>query len=261
METSECNMDLKSVKYDLLKGIHECSQRGLNLTVKWLAELNYSISDVHLPPEKSPQFINDCEDEMEVYLIAKSYFDLKEYDRCAYFTSECMKPKPRFLHLYAQYLSIEKKKLDNMIDTNCPPDPAKNDALGQLCTVLKNDFYENKLDGYCLYLYGVILRKLDLTSLAIEAFIKAINDTPIIWAAWQELGQIMPDKNKLNASHLPDHWIKQFFLAHTYLEQLNNDEALQMYSSLCDQGFSKSTYLMAQTAIVHHNRRGGYHFL
>lgn len=258
METNDFKIDLKEVKHDLLKGIYECSQRGLNPTVKWLAELNFSISYIKLSAEEQPHYIDDCEDEAETYLMAKSYFDLKEYDRCAYFTEKCHKPKTRFLHLYARYLSIEKKKLDNMTDTHCPPDPTKNVALGELCTVLKNDVLENKLDGYCLYLYGIILRKLDLTSMAIDMFIQAVNEAPLIWGAWQELGQLIPDKNKLNLAQLPDHWIKQFFLAHTYLEQLNNDEALKMYCSLHDQGFDKSTYLMAQTAIVHHNRRGTF---
>lgn len=253
---NDCKVNLKEVKHDLLKGIYQCSQRGLNHSVKWLAELNYSISHIKLSPEEYPQCLDDSGDEAEAYLMAKSYFDLKEYDRAAYFTEGCLKPKVRFLHLYARYLSIEKKKLDNMTDTNCPPDPTKNAALGELCAILKNDLFENKLDGFCLYLYGIILRKLDLISQAIDMFIQAVNYVPLIWGAWQELGQLIPDRNKLDIAQLPDHWMKQFFLGHTYLEQLNNEEALKIYCSLHDQGFDKSTYLMAQTAIVHHNCRG-----
>lgn len=256
METGVIRIDLKTVKYDLLRGIHECSQRGLNQSSKWLAELNYSLKDIPLPPENYPHLCFGCDEETEAYLMAKAYFDIKEYDRSAYFTKDCVKPKARFLHYYASYLSIEKKKLENMTDDNCPPEPAKNEALSQLYTVLKNEFHENKLDGYCLYLYGVILRKLDLIPLAVDAFVKAVNQEVMIWAAWQELGQIIADKYKLNNSDLPEHWMKQFFLAHAHLEQLKNDEALEMYCNLHEQGFRKSTYLMAQTAIAHHNRRG-----
>lgn len=254
--TNDFRLDLKVVKHDLLKGIHECSQRGLNQTVKWLAELNQSIADVQLPPESFPNIVYGCEEETDVYLMAKSYFDLKEYDRCSYFTKNCTKPKAQFLHYYAIYHSIEKKRLDTMTDETCPPDPTKNEPLAELCVSLKNKFYAEELDGYCLYLYGVVLRKLDLIPQAINAYVNAINKEPMLWAAWQELGQIIADKHKLNLAQLPEHWMKHFFLAHTALEQLNNEDAMEMYCNLREQGFTKSSYLLAQTAIAHHNRRG-----
>lgn len=256
MEPPDFNIDLKQVKHDLLKGIKECSQRGLNQSMKWLAELNHSISHVKLSAQELPIVTDDLDDDLESYLLAKAYFDLKEYDRAANITKQCTKPVSRFLHLYSRFFSIEKKKLDNMTDSNCPPDPTKNSAMVELCAVLKNDAFENKMDGYCFYLYGVILRKLDLTSLAIDIFVQAVNAAPLMWGAWQELGQLIPDKNKLNEINLPDHWMKYFFMGHAYLEQLNNDEALHIYTNLHEQGFEKSTYLMAQMAILNHNRRG-----
>lgn len=256
MESGGFKLDLNELKHDLIKGIHESSQRGLTHTVKWLAELNHTLSHISLAPDEYPDISNGCGDETETYLLAKSYFDLKEYDRSAYFTKDCASPTIRFLHLYARYLSIEKKKLDNMTDKNCPPDPTKNTDLRELCTVLKNDSYENKLDGYCLYLYGIILRKLDLGSLAIEVFAQAVNAAPLIWGAWQELGQLIPDRNAINTLHLPDHWMKHFFLAHMCMQQLNNDEALQIYYNLQEQGFTKSSYILAQMAMLQHNCRG-----
>ncbi|KAJ8918259.1 hypothetical protein NQ315_014129 [Exocentrus adspersus] len=255
MDVLDVKLDLKTMKYDLIKGIYECSQRGLIHTVKWLSEMNYALNHVKPLPEEMPKYSEDCEGEMEEFLIAKSYFNLKEYDRCAHFVKECSNPKPRFLYLYARYLSIEKKKLDNMTDTNCPPDPTKNEALKDLCTELKIDYYDNKLDGYCLYLYGIILKKLDLLTLATDVFIKAVMLEPILWCAWYELGKIIPDKNKIYSSELPDHWIKYFFVAHTYLEQLNNDESLQIYNTLYSMGLENSTYIMSQIALGHHNRR------
>jgi len=55
---------------------------------------------------------------------------------------------------------------------------------------------------------------------------------------------------------LPDHWMKHFFLGHTFLELQLNEDALNIYFSLQQHGFQKSTYLIAQTAIAFHNRRG-----
>lgn len=61
---------------------------------------------------------------------------------------------------------------------------------------------------------------------------------------------------QLNSLVLPDHWMKHFFLGHAFLEQQLNDDALDIYIALQQQGFEKSTYLIAQTAIAFHNRRG-----
>ncbi|KAK9737653.1 Anaphase promoting complex subunit 8 / Cdc23 [Popillia japonica] len=252
--SSEDKLDLQLLKVDLTEGIRACSERGLYHCTKWLAELNFAISHIKLAEEQS-KFTETYDNEYDAYCIAKSYFDVKEYDRCAHYTKNCENPKPRFLHLYSRYLSIEKKKLDNMTDANCPPDPTKNTALKDLCAILMEDYNRKKLDGYCLYLYGVILKKLDLTNLAIDVFVESVNAVPILWAAWQELAQLVPNKNKLNSLILPNHWIKQFFLAYAYLEQLSNDESLEIYTKLHDQGFNKSSFLIAQTAIVYHNRR------
>ncbi|KAK9888721.1 hypothetical protein WA026_000947 [Henosepilachna vigintioctopunctata] len=244
-------MDLKSIKIDIIKGIHKCSQRGLFHSVKWLSELNYSLSHVQLSPEELPKF-EESEVELEAYLLAKSYFDLKEYDRCTHFTKDCTSAKTKFLFYYSQYLSIEKKKLDNMTDSNCPPDPTKNDKLKNLCAQMQNDFYQNKLDGFMIYLYGIILKRLDLIALAIDVFTKAVALEPMLWCCWFELGKLVSDKNTLS---LPDHWMKQFYSSHACLEQLRNDEALQICQSLCTQGFENSTYLMSQFALGHHNNR------
>lgn len=255
MENNPIKLDLTEIKRDLLKGITECSQRGLLHSTKWLSELNYSISHVKVPLSEYTQSYEDCEEEIDVYFQAKMYFDAKEYDRCAYFTKSCVTPKPRFLHLYAKYLSGEKKKIDNMTESNCPPDPSKNKALKSLLTTLQADYISKKLDGYGLYLYGIVLKKLDLLPMAVDILLEAVHTCPLHWGAWLELSPLIPDREKLVSISLPDHWMKHFFMAHSYLEQLCNDEALEIYLNLQNE-FEKSNYLMAQIAIAYHNRRG-----
>ncbi|XP_072379805.1 cell division cycle protein 23 homolog [Diabrotica undecimpunctata] len=252
----DCPLDFNSMKIDLVKAIHACSQRGLSHAVKWLSEINFSLKHIQLSKEDTAAISDDLDEEIDAYLVAKSYFDLKEYDRCSYFVKDCVKPKSRFLYFYSKYLSIEKKKIeDNMIDTNSSHDPTKNETLVELYTTLKIECFENRLDGYCLYLYGVILKKLDLVSVAIEVFVKSVIAEPMLWSAWFELGKIIPDKNFIFSVALPEHWIKSFFLAHTFLEQLNNEESLQMYNNFFSLGFQNCTYVLSQIAIGHHNRR------
>jgi anaphase-promoting complex subunit 8 len=42
--------------------------------------------------------------EYDTYLMAKTFFDLKEYDRCASILEKCESNKSRFLRLYSKYL-------------------------------------------------------------------------------------------------------------------------------------------------------------
>lgn len=246
-------LDLKKIKYDLLQGIQECTQRGLMQCVKRLSELNHSITNHQLNPEDCPRFIENYDTEYDLYLLAKSYYDLKEYDRCAYFLKNCSSSRCRFLYFYSLYLSYEKKKLDTMSDTNFSCDPSKNNDLKNLCSMIQLDYVEKKLDGYCLYIYGVILKKLELDKQAMDIFVEAVNLTPINWSAWQELALVIPNKNKLMSLNLPDHWMKYFFFAYAYLEHLCFDDSLEIYNNLCAQGFEKNTFIKAQCAVLYHN--------
>ncbi|RZF48627.1 hypothetical protein LSTR_LSTR016989, partial [Laodelphax striatellus] len=111
------------------------------------------------------------------------------------------------------------------------------------------------MDGFCMYLYGVVLKRLDLHRAALTILESAVHEEPLHWGSWLELASLITDRAKLKMLSLPDHWIKKFFIAHTYLEQQLNEEALDIYRDLGEQGFSSSNYLLAQSAIAHHNKR------
>jgi len=221
-----------------------------------LSELNFALQGVKLDnPGPFMQYFVDHDEETERYLLAKSYFDLKEYDRCAHFTEFCQAPRTRFLHLYSRYLSGEKKRMEDMTDITTPPDPTQNASLRELRSELMKDHLAMKLDGYGLYLYGVVLKKLELLREAVEVLVEAVHKEPMHWGAWLELATLITDRTKLVSLVLPDHWMKHFFLGHSFLELQLNDDALNIYFSLQQHGFQKSTYLIAQTAIAFHNRR------
>lgn len=254
------SMNLKQVKCDLIRANVECSQRGLLYSVKWLSELSFSLGDVGASWEElksvhsaeSPQFMK----EFDRYSLAKSYFDLREYDRAAFFTEGCQSEKAKFLHLYSRYMSGEKKRNDDMAESQIPgAEAGRNQALKSLRSELQKDHLEKKLDGYALFLYGAVLKKLDMKKMAVDIFLEAIQAEPFHWGAWLELAVLIPDKDKLNLLELPDVWVKQFFLAQAYLELQLNDEALEIYNQLRDCGFSNSTYITAQIAISYHNMR------
>merc|ERR1719228_3089403 len=70
-----------------------------------------------------------------------------------------------------------------------------------------------------------------------------------------ELSCLVTSRDKLAGLYLPDHWCKQVFLAHTYLELQQNEQAVRIYEGLSNAGLRESTYIMAQVAIAYHNMR------
>lgn len=256
-EVETVELDLPAVKAELLIKARECSERGLTQTQKWLSEMLHALKNVIAvkKPSSSRSNMEIEDDDEETYLMAKSYFDLKEYDRCHYFTADCHSPRATFLHFYSSYLSGEKKKLDNMQDTVSSVDLQQMTTLKELRCELQSHHEEKKLDGYGNFLYGIVLKKMSLMDQAKAVLLEAIHMEPCLWGAWLELAHHISDRATLESLKLPDHWIKNLFLAHTYVELQLNDQALEIYFGLRSGGLQGSTYILAQIAIAFHNMR------
>ncbi|KAL9707377.1 hypothetical protein quinque_010895 [Culex quinquefasciatus] len=253
------SLSLKEVKQDLVLGIVECNKRGLVQSAKWLSELNHGLSDVAVKTGVGKSFENLFAgvgaEEYDDYVLAKSYFDVREYDRCAHFTRNCASPVPKFLHMYASYMSKEKKRLDNMSDNSIVNGNSHVKDFSDLLTTLRTEHGQRKLDGYCLYLYGVILKKLDLNQMAVQIFVEAINAEPTMWGSWLELAPLVTDKAMLQNLKLPNHWMKQIFIGYTYIELFLNDEGIKIFENLQANGFGKCIFIPTQLAIAFSNKR------
>ncbi|KAG5676586.1 hypothetical protein PVAND_006409 [Polypedilum vanderplanki] len=253
------NFNLVEVKQDLIKGIIECNKRGLIHSSKWLAELNQGIQIVEF--ENSLIDANTANagishEEFDSYMLAKTYFDCREYDRAAYFTRNSISPVPRFIYLYSMYMAKEKKRLDNSPDNaTLLTGNAHLKDLSELMSILNEEYNQKKLDGYGMYLYGVILKKLDLTQLAVTVFLECVHLVPTLWSAWIELSPLIQDTEQLRGLNLPKHWIKTFFIAHTFIEIFVNDTGISLFEELQHAGFEKCIYITSQIAIAYHNKR------
>ena len=119
-------------------------------------------------------------------------------------------------------------------------------ALKQLRQEMEQLQLSWQLDGYGLFVYCVELRRLHLPELAIPALCEAVRLKPAHWGAWLELSCLVKSRDRLTGLDLPDHWCKQVFLAHTYLELQQNEQAVKIYDGLSAAGLGESTYIMAQ---------------
>ena len=123
-------------------------------------------------------------------------------------------------------MSAEKKRLDDLVDTVKSPDTTQQSQLKQLRGELAQLSATSQLDGYGLYVYGVVLRKLvrcsheiflhclkynpqGLSDLAIPVLCDSVRARPAHWGAWLELSSLVKSRDKLAELDLPDHWCRQ----------------------------------------------------
>jgi hypothetical protein len=59
------------------------------------------------------------------------------------------------------------------------------------------------MDGYFLYLYGVVLKNLSLAAESQTVLLKAVHEEPCHWGAWQELAFHIDDRASLHSLDLP----------------------------------------------------------
>ncbi|KAH9520460.1 Anaphase-promoting complex subunit 23 [Bulinus truncatus] len=251
------SFDLHQVKSDLIVAQRECYERRLVHASKWAAEMSRALtvkidSRSLLLTDESEDFWN----EYDSYVLAKSYFDVKEFDRAVHVLRDCVSQKPYFLRLYSLYMSDQKRKADNLPDSSALPEEAENEILRILQTELSEKHSKKELDGFGLYLYGVVLTKLDLHVMSVDIFVESVNKEPLNWAAWMELARQITDKEMLLSLPLPHpHWICSLFMAKVYMELQLHDNALDIYRTFMDRGFSESSYLVAQFAVTYHEMR------
>lgn len=250
------NICLSDVKKDIYNGIIECNKRGLMQSAKWLAEINHGIEkvDINIDEVPSNYKLGIASSEYDNYILAKSFFDCREYYRASYFVRNCESPVPKFLYLYSMYMAKEKTKLDNLTE-NTLTDSGHIKDMTDLMSILKAEHDQNKLDGYGLYLYGVVLKKLDLTKLAITIFVSSIQQAPTMWGSWIELASLISDKEKLYALKLPNHWMKTIFIGQSLVELFLNDEGMKQFEDLQSAGFKNCNYIITQMALAYHNKR------
>ena len=73
-------------------------------------------------------------------------------------------PPVKFLHFYSRFLAGEKRRLDAQTDIIISNSLSNLEYLKELRSDLQklmNDDDDDDMDGYLLYLYGVVLKKLN----------------------------------------------------------------------------------------------------
>ena len=275
---------VSAVRAELRRAVKDLQDRGITKAAKWIAEQlvglknlkNVAAAVAAEAASQSPPFLSttssskrkttrersDEDDEVievedfssDSYLLAKSYFDLREYTRAASVLAEESDSKSRFLRLYATYLAGERRKEEQAIEEAGPLEESNstNEELPAIERELQGYVERKEADAFLYYLFGLVLLDREKKDQAKRALMESVTLYPCNWAAWQALQELNLDLHKLG--NLPNHWMSSFFVASLCLEIQENERGLQQYMSL-QQMFPNSEYVLAQAATAHYNLR------
>lgn len=197
---------------------------NLNLfqAAKWCAEaLNglFQTDQKETVPFEYPVIEQDPDDIMdqEKLMLAKAYFNCKEFDRASYILKDCKSGSALFFRLYCILISVDKKateETDGSINLgslfllgsknhetsdneyNNPASRGKEELMGSLNTKLskiiqESENYhskpENKPNAFLYYLNGIVYNKKKKYAMAQHNFFQSLRLFPYNWSCWQEL--------------------------------------------------------------------------
>lgn len=183
------------------------SNLNLFLAAKWCAEaLNGLADDDDLDPidYTLPELDETEVQDQAKFILAKSYFNCKEFDRAANVLKDCSSGNALFLRLYAMFISVDKKTTEETdgsinIGTLQNGDEAsegrQKELIGSLNSKLtkiiqESDAYHTKTgkpNAFLYYLNGMIYNKKKKYSLAQNSLFQSLRLFPYNWSCWQEL--------------------------------------------------------------------------
>lgn len=110
----------------------------------------------------------------------------------------CCTTIPLFLRCYSDYLGADS--YIKSIGREATPSMFEDYryCLDKLITELITLRIENKVDGYLLYLLGVVSIKLERYDLAVETLLESLHKEPLNWQAWLHLGDLIVDRVKVS---------------------------------------------------------------
>ncbi|KAK9471955.1 anaphase promoting complex subunit 8 [Dipodascopsis tothii] len=193
--------------------------------------------------------------EARKYVLAKTLFDCKEFDRVGTVLASATSNKCLFLRLYARYISGEKKREEQSEVILGPLDgePTANKQIvtivGELEQYLRSTTAQ---DPFLLYLYGIVLRKHKCEKQALEALLRSVNLFPYNWGAWQEIISSVATIDRLPATLAlaPKHLMTSIFEVVANQELFQVQERVYDLLTQIDAVFPEFMFLKIQRAIL-----------
>ncbi|RKP39463.1 hypothetical protein BJ085DRAFT_5616, partial [Dimargaris cristalligena] len=204
------------------------------------------------------------------YLLAKSYFDAREFDRASFILQPCVSRTCRFLRLYSKFMAGERRKEElapsTMASSSATTAPTSASASAnrvnqEIPTILQEltagGTADPDLDGFELYLLGLCFRQQNLVTRALEVLVQSVHQYPYNWSAWLELGHCVTSVAALEtlSPRLPHSFMTPFFLAHARLELHAAPATMESLARRVHADFPASQFLGTLRAMAHYHAR------
>ena len=278
---------LRSMRNDVRNSIGILSTHCLLFASRWASELLISINkqiESQQQQQQQPQdddaanlrqtklsnkfseYASNLSQLSDECMLAKSYFDLKDYHRVI----ETLKNEnfesnhyAFFVSLYAMYLVGEQRKEEQISESNNQLEKSQviNKNLREIMDKIKKkeDCIKDvhQLDAFHFFIKGVVLRELNRDTEAIDALIKCVNIFPYNWSAWRSLSELIVNEKIfiLVKSKLLNHWICDIFIAEVMVETTefyNVSDIIKYFNALSNK-LSQNTHILGQTALILYN--------
>ena len=112
MTTNE-SIDITELRTHLYHSACKLNNLSLYQASKWCAEALNGLKDKQQPVTYPPLAL-DSDDllDQDILILAKSYFDCKEFDRAAHVLKDCKGGDAKFLRLYSMLISVDKRSTE-----------------------------------------------------------------------------------------------------------------------------------------------------
>ncbi|KAI8818161.1 uncharacterized protein EV422DRAFT_538928 [Fimicolochytrium jonesii] len=271
--------DIPELRSGLRNNVKQCRERGLHFAAKWSADqlrclvpnptstdsMDETVASAAIATEEEPIV---SETEEEACSLALSFINLRDYERTAWclrppstvagLAMETKRQAPRalFLRLYAKYLAGENRQALQQLETEIIVESTKapNPYLHEIQLELKRN--DGHLDSFCLWLRGLVYRKVKRYDLAKEALVQAITLNPYNWNAWEEAAELVANPEELNTllTELPDGYMRRFFVLHMVAQHGIGADLYSQASADLSVVFPNSSYLRLQDALAHYQQ-------
>lgn len=197
--------DLSLLRLELYEASLALANVNLVYAAKWCTEALNGLAPSPDPFDFPTPTLDDEERRDQFsFMLAKTYFSCKEFDRAAHALKDARSGNAVFLKLYSTYLSIDRRTAvdaDELVSVGAGRGENGNgsdnsrdlaDRLGGKLGALANEadqYHANggKPNAFLHYLVGLIYAKEKKPKLAQASLLKSLVLFPCNWSCWQEL--------------------------------------------------------------------------
>lgn len=188
----------------LRRSVYDNNIRGLSRSSKWASEQLIGLKDIE--DEDNMSYLSSCGctgSEYDMILFCNSLINAGEYQRSAHLMRSKSGKKSlsllgQFIGFYSLYMTGEKIK-DQSITEISGNNKSKhqNPVLSELVLDMTPLYVQNKMDGFLLYLFGVVVRDIRLQGTgninlsnippASQILMESVKLYPCNWSCWLEI--------------------------------------------------------------------------